>query len=183
MKPNSLSREAFIEPPPALPFYLQLGIWFAEREAGRTLLPARLLAWYPKAAVSSGVIESLIADGRGDLDPRTLRLVRLQVSLAVSCPFCIRMNSVESDDSPISPDELSALRGQRAPDSVSTFTARERIAVEYARLISQTPLKFPPQFVSELTANFSEREIVILATTAAQVNYWARLIQALGVPV
>lgn len=26
------------------------------------------------------------------------------------------------------------------------------------------------------------REIVILASTAAQVNYWARLIQALGIP-
>ena len=30
--------------------------------------------------------------------------------------------------------------------------------------------------------NFNEREIVILATTAAQVNHWARLIQALGAP-
>ena len=28
----------------------------------------------------------------------------------------------------------------------------------------------------------NEREIVILATTSAQVNYWARLIQALGCP-
>jgi hypothetical protein len=31
-------------------------------------------------------------------------------------------------------------------------------------------------------ANFTEREIVILASTAAQVNYWTRLLQALGVP-
>ena len=41
---------------------------------------------------------------------------------------------------------------------------------------------YPPEFVERLKANFTEREIVILASTAAQVNYWARLIQALGVP-
>jgi alkylhydroperoxidase family enzyme len=33
-----------------------------------------------------------------------------------------------------------------------------------------------------LKQHFTEREIVILASTAAQVNYWARLIQALGIP-
>ncbi|MFO7624619.1 MAG: hypothetical protein R6V73_09730 [Anaerolineales bacterium] len=36
--------------------------------------------------------------------------------------------------------------------------------------------------MSKLKESFSEREIVILATTAAQVNYWTRLIQALGCP-
>ena len=36
-------------------------------------------------------------------------------------------------------------------------------------------------FIEELKRNFNEREIVILASTAAQVNYWDRLIQALGI--
>ncbi|MBV5266948.1 MAG: hypothetical protein JZU67_00175, partial [Burkholderiaceae bacterium] len=55
-------------------------------------------------------------------------------------------------------------------------------AVQYARLVSQTPLKFFPDFIDQIKANFDEREMVILASTAAQVNYWARLIQALGIP-
>jgi hypothetical protein len=33
-----------------------------------------------------------------------------------------------------------------------------------------------------LKANLTAREIVVIATTASQVNHWARLIQALGVP-
>ena len=33
-----------------------------------------------------------------------------------------------------------------------------------------------------LRDSFSEREIVALAATSAQVNYWARLIQGLGCP-
>ena len=85
-------------------------------------------------------------------------------------------------DSKLTADEIAALRGQVASESVTTWSLRERLAIEYAKRISQTPLKFPQPFVDQLTANFSEREIVIMATTAAQVNYWARLIDALGVP-
>jgi alkylhydroperoxidase family enzyme len=81
----------------------------------------------------------------------------------------------------MTPDELQAIQGLASLDG-STLSAPERLAVEYARLASATPLSFPPEFVARLTAEFSEREIVVLASTAAQVNYWARLIQALGAP-
>jgi alkylhydroperoxidase family enzyme len=74
------------------------------------------------------------------------------------------------------------LQGRKTPDEVLTFSDRERLAMQYAKLVSQTPLQFPLSFVEELKRHFDEREIVILASTAAQVNYWARLIQALGVP-
>jgi alkylhydroperoxidase family enzyme len=69
-----------------------------------------------------------------------------------------------------------------ALETVSTLGSRERLAIQYARLVSQTPLKFQPEIVAQVRAEFNEREFVILATTAAQVNYWARLIQALGIP-
>jgi len=166
-----------------MPPWLRAGIWYAEREAGEALLPARLLAWHPPAAFSSGILEALIARGDKDLNPRILQLVRLQISLAIACPFCIQMNSAELEANAITPEEVEILRDQRDPAGAETLNQRERLAIRYARLISSAPLAFPPDFVAELTANFTEREIVILATTAAQVNYWARLIQALGVPV
>lgn len=40
---------------------LRLGVAVAERLTGRRLLPARLLAWYPRAALGSGILESLVA--------------------------------------------------------------------------------------------------------------------------
>ena len=60
--------------------------------------------------------------------------------------------------------------------------AMNATSIPCPRLISRAPLAFPQAFIQTLKANFTEREMVILATTAAQVNYWARLIQALGVP-
>jgi alkylhydroperoxidase family enzyme len=173
---------AFIEPPRRLSWWLRLSLWYAQRAAGADLLVGRLLAWYPKAALSSGVLESLIAHHDGQLDERLLKLVRMQVSYTAACPFCIAMNGQAPERYHISEDEIAALRGLRALDDVATFSPLERVALTYARLISQTPLRFPTEFVTTLKEHFSEREIVILATTAAQVNYWTRLIQALGAP-
>ena len=173
---------AFISPPKQPPLFLRFGIWVAERVTGRTMLPARILAWYPKAAIGSGVMESLVAHHEGRLDERMLKLVRMAASFAAACPFCIDMNSFEYHETGISAGEVNALRGETDLETVTTFTGREILAIRYARLISQTPLKFPPDFIAELTSAFTEKELVILASTAAQVNYWARLIQALGIP-
>ena len=174
--------QAFISPPKKIPLYLKFGIWMAKKMTGRDLLPARILAWYPRAAVGSGVLESLVAHHDGKLDERILKIVRIQASYAASCNFCIDMNSFHYDKTGISDDEYLALQGRKNLAEVSTFSKREKLAIQYAILVSQTPLKFPMDFIEELKANFNEREMVILASTAAQVNYWARLIQALGIP-
>lgn len=146
------------------------------------MLPARILAWYPKAAIGSGVLESLVAHEDGLLDQRMLKLVRLAASFAAACPFCVDMNSYEYEAVGILDVELQALRGTMELEGVSTFSMREKLAIQYARLISQTPLKFHSDFIVMIKSQFTEREMVILASTAAQVNYWARLIQALGIP-
>jgi alkylhydroperoxidase family enzyme len=173
---------AFIEPPKNIPILLRIGIWISEKITGRKMLPARILAWYPKSGLGSGLLESLVAHHDGKLDERILKLVRMAASFAAACPFCIDMNSYEHEALKIDANEVLALRGQMELESVPTFSTRERLAIQYARLVSQTPLKFQPDFIAQVKANFDEREMVILASTAAQVNYWARLIQALGIP-
>jgi alkylhydroperoxidase family enzyme len=174
--------QSFIGPPKRIPFYLKIAIWISEKIAGREMLPARLLAWYPKVAVSSGIMEAFVAHQDGNLDKRLLKLVRLRTSFAVACPFCIDMNIYDHTDYGIAPNEILALQGRADIEEMETFSLREKLAMEYARLISNAPLEFPPAFIKKLKTNFSEREIVILASTAAQVNYWARLLQAMGVP-
>jgi alkylhydroperoxidase family enzyme len=174
--------KAFINPPKRIPFYLRIGIWISGRVTGRDLLPGKLLAWYPKAAISSGIMEAMVAHKDANLDKRILKLVRLRTSFSLACPFCIDMNYYDYDQYGITAEELTALQGETKIASVKTFSPREIVAMEYAVLISRTPLQFPQEFISKLKTEFTEREIVILATTAAQVNYWARLLQAMGVP-
>ncbi|CAN5184964.1 carboxymuconolactone decarboxylase family protein [soil metagenome] len=173
--------DAFIAPPPRIPIFLRFGLWIVRRRTGVDLLPPRLLAWYPRAAISSAVLEALVAHRDRALTERILKMVRMAVSFTASCPFCIGMNS-EGWEEFLTADELAAIQGHRPLESVASLTDRERLAIEYARLASSTPLAFTREFGERLTSTFTEREIVVLATTSAQVNYWARLIQALGCP-
>ena len=172
--------QAFIKPPARIPLILKLGIWFSEKLTGKIMLPARILAWYPKAAIGSGVMEALVAHTDGQMDQRMLKLIRMTASYAVACPFCIDMNSYEYREVGISDEEADALHGDY--EKIASFSENEKLAIAYTRVISQTPLKFHPELVERVKAAFTERELVILASTAAQVNYWARLIQALGIP-
>lgn len=173
---------AFINPPPKIPLLLRPGIWLAKKITGRDLEVSKILSWYTKTAIGSAVLESLVAHRDKTIPKRMLKLVRMQASFAVSCPFCIDMNSAEYEKSGITPEELAALQDSDLVGQVKSFTKREKLALEYAKLISKSPLSFPGEFIEDLKQNFKEREIVILASTAAQVNYWARLIQALGIP-
>jgi len=172
--------QAFIKPSKRIPLILKLGIWFSEKITGKTMLPARILAWYPKAAIGSGVMEALVAHEDGQITQRMLKLVRMAASYAAACPFCVDMNSYEYRDVGITDEEADSLRGDF--EKVESFSEREKLAIAYTRVISQTPLKFHPKLVERVKSAFTEREFVILASTAAQVNYWARLIQALGIP-
>lgn len=172
----------YIRPPKKIPLLLRLGLAIAKKETGKDLLPARLLTWYPRAAIGSGVLEMMTAKGHNDAEQRLLNLVRLQASLICACSFCIDMNAAGIVRNGISDAELEVLQGHRAVQSVPTFSLRELLALEYAISLSCTPPELSTQFIKNMTAAFSEKEIVMLASTIASVNYWARLNQGLGIP-
>src|SRR5690606_13849262 len=104
---------AFIAPPARIPLWLRLGIWLSERITGKRMLPARILAWYPKAALGSGVLEALVAHGGGrldeGLDARLLTRVRRQASSAARCPSCIDMTASQADIQGITLEEIAAM--------------------------------------------------------------------------
>ncbi len=181
IKPDDFT--AYVAEPKRINPILRAAIRLTEFFLHKKLLPARILAWYPKTLISSGILESLVAHKDKNLSRRMLKLVRVQTSFAVSCPFCIDMNSFKYKEFGITDDELLALQGLKSFDEVGTFSQRELIALEYARAGSSSPLAFEAGLIKRLKENFSDREIVILASTIAQVNYWGRLIQSLGIPI
>lgn len=159
---------------------LKAGIAIAERVTGQRMLPARLLAWSPRTAIGAGVLEATAAPAGHGLDARTLKLLRLTASLAVNCIFCIDMNATGHRKLGISDAEVEAIR-DGTEDAQPSFSQRDRLLIAYTRGISATPIALPDELLAEVTASFTERQLVVVAATVAQVNYWARLIQALGV--
>lgn len=176
-----MSTVAFISPPRRIPLVLRVGLWISRRVTGDDVLAARLLTWFPKAAFGTAALESLVARSVDRADERLLKMVRMTVSSAVGCPFCVGFNGRDWQRH-LSEDELAVVQGRRDADSVASLTPAERLAIEYVRAISTTPVVVPRELGERMAAEFSEREMVVIATTAAQVNYWARVIEALGCP-
>lgn len=174
--------KAYINPPERMPLLLRLGTWVAERRTGKPMLAARILAWYPKAAVGAGVMESLVAHEDGAATARLLKLLRMQVSFMASCPFCIDMNSAEYTSQRITHSEIEALQGLRDIDKLDSLSREEKLALRYARALTETPITVDSRLLQDVLTTFSERELVVIVSTIAQVNFWTRLIQGIGVP-
>jgi alkylhydroperoxidase family enzyme len=171
-----------IPPPPRIPLLLRFALTLVEKRLGKKLLANRILAWYPKAFIGSGIMEGLIAHDDHEVPRRLLTLIRVATSFRVSCPFCIDMNARDFPAKGLSDDEIRALQGLVPLESIDSIDERERAALRYVQCMCATPLSFPAEVVQGMHQHFTPRAIVIIASTCAQVNFWARLIQSLGVP-
>ncbi len=173
---------SYIQPPARIPLLLRVALSLVEMRLGRKLLANRILCWYPRLFIGSGVMEGLVAHDDPEVPRRLLSLIRLHTSFLVSCPFCIDMNARELLEKGVTSQEIRALQGRVPLEEVPSFDEKEKTALRYVRCMCSTPLSFPAQLIDGLRSFFSPRAIVIIAGTCAQVNFWARLIQALGVP-
>lgn len=170
-----------VAPPSRPPWYLRPMLWIARRMTGKDPLPARLLSWFPKGAVGAGVFELTAAGAPGDLDGRCLAIARIVASAVSGCPFCVDMNAATWQRAGLRADELPVLLDGDAA-RYQSLGVREGVAAHYARALSLTPVVLTPELIASLSQQFTAKEVVVLATTIAQVNFWTRFNQGLGVP-
>lgn len=170
-----------VAPPVRVPWLLRPMLWIAKRMTGKEPLPGRLLAWFPKGAVGVGVFEALAAGAPGDLDGRSLATARIVASAVAGCPFCLDMNAATWARAGLTAGELQALVELRR-EAWAALGERPALAARYAEALSATPVQVSKELAAELARVFSARELVVLATTIAQVNFWSRFNQGLGVP-
>ena len=160
---------------------IELIISLAEKKLGKKMLPARLLLWAPKAFVSSMILEGLISHKKGSVSERMLKLIRMRVSLLITCPFCIDMNSAGFRKHNITNEEVMAMQGLVSIRGVTTFSYKERLVLYFAVGLVRTPIKQNPRLIKAMTRGFSEKEYATIVTTIAQVDYWTRVIQGFGI--
>ncbi|MFO0592880.1 MAG: carboxymuconolactone decarboxylase family protein [Polyangiaceae bacterium] len=126
-------------------------------------------------------MELSAAGAPGDLEARTLAVARIVASAVAGCPFCIDMNAATWKRAGLSPEELDCLLDVDE-GAWAGLGARECAAARYAKALSRTPVSLDEALSAEMRERFSPKEIVVLAATIAQVNYWSRFNQGLGVP-
>lgn len=169
--------ELLAAPPTRVTWWLRPMLWLAHKVTGKDPLPGRLLAHFPKGALGAGIFEATAA-GPGDLDGRLLAIARVAASVVSGCPFCIDMNAAAGNRRGLSAAELEAVF-RLQPEGLGE---REGAALRYAVALSRTPVEIDEPLRAALRHQFSDRERVVLAATVAQVNFWARFNQGLGVP-
>jgi alkylhydroperoxidase family enzyme len=173
---------SYIEPPRKIPLVFRVMFSLVEKHLGKRLIANRILTWYPKALIGSGIMEGLIAHDEPEVPRRLLVLIRVYTSFLVSCPFCIDLNSKDFKKKGLNEEEILALQGRIPMDQVGTLGEKEKAALRYVQCICATPIAFPSDVIDTIKKHFTERGIVIIASTCSQVNFWARMIQSLGVP-
>ncbi len=173
------SMKSLVDPPEKIPFYLRIFIKKAEKNFNKELLPSRVLAWSPKIGIGSGYLELYIEKGAAKiLDKRLITIIRMYVSYTVPCAFAIDVNSRDYKEFNITVEEIKGLQGLKEIDTIKSFSDREKTALKYSFALTKTPVSFDGKLLGDLRRLFSENEIVAIASLAAKVNYWARLIEA-----
>lgn len=170
-----------ILPPKKIPLFLRPLVALSEKITGKVLLPSRLLTWSPGVALASAFLELGVEGAAKKLGGRVALLVRIRVSHAAACPFCISLNS-RNWEKGITAEEMAALEGRCPVSGVTTFSEKEMLALEMAQAATETPLKIPGSLTTKVQEAFGSRNTVRLAALIAKVNYWARFSQTLGVP-
>jgi len=173
---------AYINEPNRISFISKFLIRAIEKFMGAKLEIARLLLWYPKAALSSAILESLITFNDKEINKRLLKLIRMQVSISAVCSFCIDMNSSDYQTQNITAQEIEALQRKIDLEKVSTFSAKEKAALKFTQELTLTPSSIQPDTVQKLKEEFSERGIAVVVSTVAQVSYWTKMMQGFGIP-
>lgn len=170
-----------LAPPRRVPWFLRPALWLARRMTGKEPLPGRLLAHFPKGAVAAGLFELGAPHGPRDLDARVLAVARIVASVVGGCPFCIDMNAASWRQAGLEPGELEALLTLDRARWLE-LPRRELIAARYAEALSTSPVVLEADLASSVASAFADRERVVLAFTIAQVNFWTRFNQGVGVP-
>lgn len=131
----------------------------------------------PGIAGGVGVYEAgLFLSSR--LETRTKQLASAKAASMIGCQFCLDIGSALSAELGIGERDLLDLARYQESE---LFTAREKLAIEFAEAVTATPHALTDSLSEQLYAVFTKVEIVELAAEVAWENHRARLNQALGV--
>lgn len=155
----------------------RLANWLTRRRLGRTIEPVRVALHHPRMLFAMGAFEQAV-DGADALDERLKALVNLKAASLVNCSFCLDIGSSEARKQGVRVEELLALSDHRESD---LFSARDKLALDYAAVLSRSPVEVNDELMNALRGEFGERELIELNYVVAWENFRARSNAGLGI--
>jgi alkylhydroperoxidase family enzyme len=136
---------------------------------GKDLTPAKIQMRVP-GLVWGGIAMEAGLGRRRLVSLRYIQLGKVRTAARIGCPFWIDINSAVGRKAGLSDEKLIAARG----DDMTPFNNTERLVVELADALADTPSNVSDDWYARLRNQFSEEQLMQLAGQIAFENYRAR---------
>jgi AhpD family alkylhydroperoxidase len=147
------------------------------RETESMIEPLEAFAHTPGLLFGYGMLE--LANQRAHRLPKRLKeLVVLKAATLMGCEYCMDIGSAIARGFGISDEQLLALPRYRAS---GLFDELEMLALEYAVVMSRTPVSVPDELFDALRERLGDAGLVELTQLIALENYRSRFNMALGI--
>lgn len=144
---------------------------------GTSLEPVTIPAHHPEIFKAYMSFETVFA-GASRVDLKLKELAMLKVAGMIGCPFCIDFGSAKAKQIGISEEQIRALPCHRESPA---YTRVERLVLDLADEMTQTPANVSDILFTELRASFDSAQIIEIASAIAWENYRSRFNHALGI--
>jgi AhpD family alkylhydroperoxidase len=159
-----------IAPPRRLRPSARLSTWMAKRWYGRVPDPLLVTAHHPGILRGHGMFEWETSRAHS-VDEKLKDLAMTKAAALVGCEWCLDIASAIGAKSGITPEQLADLPRYRESEH---FDETEKLVLDYAAAMTETPSEVPDELFDALRARFDERQLVELSSAIAIENYRAR---------
>ena len=147
------------------------------RETDQMIAPLYAYGLVPRLLLGYGMLED--ATGKLHRVPERLKLLaELKAATLTNCEYCIDIGSQIARHAGISEAQLLALPRYRDSES---FDELEKLVIEYAVGMSETPVAVSDALFAEHQSHFDEAQLVELTNVIALENMRGRFNLALGI--
>jgi len=162
-----------------LPWYLRLVFRRQQRRYGQALTPARVWARAPALFAALNGFYAAIERRASPLPPALRSLLQIRVSQINHCDFCVDLNAALAAERTGTTDKALAVEAWR--DS-PLFDERERVALEYAEVMTTTGAAVSARLMARLREHFDEAALIELTALVAFQNLSSKFNAALDIP-
>jgi len=167
------------QPVQRLRWYLRPLFWLQRRRYGTVLVPATVWARVPPLYFALTGFYAALERRRSPLAPTLRSLVQARISQLNHCGFCVDLNAALAAQRSGSMTQVLALGDWRTSE---LFSAPERIALEYAEVVTQTQGQVDSSLVARLREYFDEAALIELTALIAFQNLSSKFNAALDIP-
>jgi AhpD family alkylhydroperoxidase len=113
------------------------------------------------------------------VDKKLKTLAELKAAALAGCEYCLDIGSAIARRDGVTKEQIADLPRYRDSDH---FSADEKLVLDYATAMTQTPLAVDDDLFARLEQRFDDAQLVELTATIAWENYRARFNWALDMP-